>query len=80
MDTQGYDVEVFRGASGCIADVQGIQSELSVQPMYVGMPHYLEALTIYEAAGFDLYNLSVVNRMRDGGLLELNCFMKRYSR
>jgi hypothetical protein len=79
IDTQGYDVEVFKGASGCIANVRGLQSELSVQPVYMEMPHYLEALEAYEAAGFDLHNLSVVNRVPNGGLLELNCFMKRKS-
>jgi FkbM family methyltransferase len=77
MDTQGYDLEVFRGASGCLDLIHGIQSELSVQPLYKNMPHYLEALDVYESAGFDLYNLSVVNRIADGGLLELNCFMRR---
>lgn len=77
MDTQGYDLEVFRGSSGCIDNIQGIQSELSVQPLYKNMPHYLEVLEAYEASGFDLYNLSVVNRVSNGGLLELNCFMRR---
>jgi len=77
MDTQGFDLEVFKGASGCVADILGIQSELSVQPLYVGMPHYLEALAAYEQAGFDLYNLSVVTRTPAGGLVEMNCFMKR---
>ena len=77
IDTQGYDLEVFKGASGCIDKIQGIQSELSIQPIYKNMPHYLEAIEAYEAAGFDLYNLSVVNRVSNGGLLELNCFMRR---
>ena len=77
MDTQGYDLEVFRGTSGCIDKIQGIQSELSIQALYKNMPHYLEVLEAYEAAGFDLYNLSVVNRVSNGGLLELNCFMRR---
>ncbi|MES2739972.1 MAG: FkbM family methyltransferase [Pseudomonadota bacterium] len=77
MDTQGYDLEVFKGASACLDLVFGLQSELSVQPLYRAMPHYLEALALYEGSGFDLYNLSVVNRVADGGLLELNCFMKR---
>ncbi len=79
MDTQGYDLEVFRGASGCIENIQGMQSELSIQPLYKNMPHYLEALEAYEAASFALYNLSVVNRVSDGGLVELNCFMRRAS-
>lgn len=77
MDTQGYDVEVFRGAESCLDDIVGIQSELSVQPLYKGMPHYIESLQTYESAGYELYNLSVVNRIESGGLLELNCFMRR---
>lgn len=79
MDTQGYDLEVFKGAAGCLERIVGIQSELSIQPLYKNMPHYLEALEAYEAAGFDLYNLSVVNRIASGGLLEMNCFMRKAS-
>lgn len=77
MDTQGYDVEVFKGASNCIDNIYGLQSELSIQPLYKNMPHYLDALQVYEAAGFDLHNLSVVSRIANGGLLEMNCFMRR---
>ena len=77
MDTQGYDLEVFKGASGCLENIAAVQSELSVRPLYKNMPHYVESLETYENAGFDLYNLSVVNRVEDGGLLELNCFMRR---
>lgn len=77
MDTQGFDLEVFGGARSCLQDIHGLQSELSVQPLYKGMPHYVEALQTYESAGFELYNLSVVNRIATGGLLELNCFMRR---
>ncbi|HEV2612552.1 MAG TPA: FkbM family methyltransferase [Noviherbaspirillum sp.] len=77
MDTQGYDLEVFKGASDCISSIKGLQSELSVQPLYKNMPHYLEALAVYESAGFDLHNLSVVSRISNGGLLEMNCFMRR---
>lgn len=77
MDTQGYDLEVFSGATGALDRVLGLQSELSVKPLYEGMPHYIQSLETYQSAGFDLYNLSVVNRIETGGLLELNCFMRR---
>lgn len=77
MDTQGYDLEVFRGAGECIAAIAGLQSELSAQPLYHGMPHYLESLRVYEAAGFELYNLTQMNRARDGTVVEMNCLMKR---
>jgi FkbM family methyltransferase len=79
MDTQGFDVEVFKGASGCVGSLLGLQSELSVKPIYENMPHYLESLAVYEASGFELYNLSAVARMFGKGLVEVNCFMKRAS-
>lgn len=77
MDTQGFDLEVFKGASGCLNYIHGLQSEISIQPVYKGMPHYLEALEVYESAGFELFNFSTVSRLENGGLIELNCFMKR---
>ena len=77
MDTQGYDLEVFKGAGDAIHEIQGLQSELSVKAIYEGMPNYLEALSTYEEAGFSLYNLSVVSRSRRVGLVELNCTMMR---
>lgn len=77
MDTQGYDLNVFAGAQGCMDLIHGLQSELSVVPLYKEMPHYLEALAAYERADFQLFNLSVVSRITKGGLQELNCLMKR---
>lgn len=77
MDTQGYDLEVFKGAAGWCDRIVGLQSELSVQPLYAGMPGYLEALSTYEQAGFRLSNLSAVSRDTSGGLIELNCLMRR---
>ena len=77
MDTQGYDLEVFKGAEGVLSSVVGLQSELSVQPLYEGMPHYLDALTTFERAAFELHNLSVVGRGEDGAVIEMNCYMRR---
>lgn len=75
MDTQGYDIEVFKGAEGCLGEICALQSEISVRPLYKGMPHYLDALRIYEEAGFVLHDLTVVSRAHGGSLQELNCFM-----
>lgn len=62
MDTQGYDLEVFKGAGESCKTILGLQSEICVQPHYEGMPHYLDALATYEKAGFELFNLSTVAR------------------
>lgn len=78
MDTQGYDLEVFNGATGCIPHILGIQSEVSVKPIYAGMPHYLEALRTYETQGFRLHGLAEVRRdPEQGAIIEMNCVMMR---
>jgi len=80
MDTQGYDLEVFKGAEGCLDSICALQSEISIRPLYKGMPHYLDALKVYEEVGFELHDLTVVARAGNGCLQELNCFMVRSSR
>jgi FkbM family methyltransferase len=77
MDTQGYDLNVFHGAEGCIDKIRALMSEISVRPLYKDQPRYLDSLATYERAGFDLYHLSVVNREPGGGLQELNAYLKR---
>ncbi len=53
MDTQGYDLEVFAGASGALDRVVAIQSEVACVPIYDGMPQLLEQWRVYEEAGFE---------------------------
>ena len=80
MDTQGYDLNVFEGARACLDQIVALQSELSVSPLYHGMPHYLDALRIYEGAGFSLYHLALAARTEVGGIQELNCLMTKDNR
>lgn len=78
MDTQGFDLEVFRGAQGCLDGILGLQSEVSVKPIYQGMPHYLDSLRIYQESGFDLYGLAEVARHpQQNHIIEMNCVMMR---
>jgi FkbM family methyltransferase len=51
-DTQGYDLEVFRGAAGVLDRISALWVELSFQPTYKGAPGYKEALAEFERAGF----------------------------
>jgi FkbM family methyltransferase len=54
MDTQGWDREVLRGAERTLPRVDGLQSEVSVLPLYEGMTDYLEAIRELQDLGFDL--------------------------
>lgn len=77
MDTQGYDQQVMAGAGAVIDHVRLLQSEIAVEPLYDGMPRYTDALAGYQALGFRLMDLFVVNRTREGGVLEYDCLMRR---
>lgn len=64
MDTQGYDLRTFAGAGGRIKEVLGLQSEVACLPIYDHMPRMPEALTTYEAEGFEVTGMYPVNRDR----------------
>jgi FkbM family methyltransferase len=53
IDTQGYDLEVVRGATGVLDRVVGLQLELSVQQVYDGQPDYLDVLKKLRSLGFE---------------------------
>lgn len=81
MDTQGYDLEVFNGAEHCLDQILGLQSEVSVKPVYQGMPHYLDSIRTYESHGFELHGLAEVFRHpQRNNLIEMNCVMMRPAR
>jgi len=78
LDTQGYDLEVFLGAGERIHDLIGLQCELSLIPLYAGMPTIEDALTVFRAAGFDVtgfFPVAVENAT--ARLLEVDCVMIR---
>lgn len=74
MDTQGYDLEVFRGASSIMKNLVALQSEVSQKPIYQGMPRWTESINEYEQSGFRLAGLFPV--FRDGfQYIESDCLM-----
>ena len=79
MDTQGYDLEVLAGATASLQAVLAIQSEVSVIPIYVGMPGYLEAIDRMTGLGFNLSGLFTVDRDTELRVIEFDCVMVRRS-
>lgn len=78
MDTQGYDLEVIKGAAGCLENVLGLQSEISVRPLYENTPNYLQSLAEYHSLGFNLTGLFTVNLDRQTfNIVEYDCVMIR---
>ena len=78
MDTQGYDLKVLSGASQTLKSFLALQSEISVTPLYDGMPNYIESLKTFRDLNFELTGLYPVSRNPSSlQLIELDCVMRR---
>ncbi len=65
MDTQGYDLNVFRGSTKTLDMVVSMQSEISFMPIYDGMPNFLESLECFKEKGFKISGIYPVSRNKD---------------
>ncbi|MEA1967288.1 MAG: FkbM family methyltransferase [Thermodesulfobacteriota bacterium] len=75
MDTQGYDLKVFKGSLKSIKHIAFILSELSLIPIYSGMPNYLESLRKYEEYGFVISGLYPISRNKNLSVIEMDCML-----
>lgn len=74
VDTQGHDLEVFRGAAGILHRIVGLQAEVSLIPIYHDTPHWTKAMEIYEKR-FGVLGMFPVTRDDDGRVIEYDCLM-----
>jgi FkbM family methyltransferase len=75
MDTQGFDLEVLRGASGCRDRICAMQSEVSVIPIYGKMPDMQASLAEFSRCGFDLAGLFPVSRDESLRVIEFDAVL-----
>jgi FkbM family methyltransferase len=74
MDTQGYDLEVFKGLGDKCKHVVALQTEVSVIPIYKEMFPWTESVNFFERAGYGIVGLFPVNKdsLR---VIEYDCVM-----
>lgn len=77
LDTQGFDLEVLRGAGESLQAIQALQTEASIQPIYAGMPGYQTTIDWLQAAGFVLSGIYPNNETAFPVLVEVDCHMLR---
>jgi len=77
LDTQGWDLEVLRGATRCLPSIDALQTELAAQPVYEGMPSMRESLDYLDASGFDVSGFFPVNLDRMLRAVEFDCVAVR---
>ncbi len=78
IDAQGHDLPVFLGASGVIDKVVAMQAELSVIPVYEGVPDFLEVLAVFREGGFEVTGMFPIGRDDETLVVrEYDCVMTR---
>jgi FkbM family methyltransferase len=55
IDVQGYEPQVLAGATRCLAKVQLVQIELSLQPLYAGQQLWLKVVETMEQHGYQIW-------------------------
>jgi FkbM family methyltransferase len=75
LDTQGYDLEAFKGSLRCISAVKILQSEISFIPIYQGMPSFNESLAFYVSSGFQVSSFFPVTQRPNGAVIEMDCLL-----
>jgi FkbM family methyltransferase len=76
VDTQGYDIEVLRGAENVLPSIAALQTEASIIGIYKQMPTYIDTIRFLNERGFDITALHPVNRDQQQRLIEIDCVMR----
>ena len=77
LDTQGYDKHVFDGARGCLKHIAVLQSELSLIPVYDGMPQVYDLLREFHKNNFYISGMYPINRDESLAVIEYDCVLVR---
>jgi len=75
LDTQGYDLEVVKGAFVCLSAMTAVQTEAYVKPIYRDVPSFDTSIRLLREGGFEL---SAMFRASDGAfplLVDVDCIM-----
>lgn len=77
VDTQGFDLEVIRGAAASLPRIPVIQVELALQRSYEGQPGYLDVLAELANLGFAPAQLAPTFGDSHGRIVECDCVLVR---
>lgn len=73
LDTQGWDLEVLKGASAVLHRLVGLQLEAAVIPIYQQVPGFASTVEYVSGRGFDLTGVYPVSRDSLFRLIEVDC-------
>lgn len=75
LDTQGFDLNVFRGAKESLRHIHAMQSELSLISVYDGMGRSFAGIEHYHDAGFFISGMFPINVEKSLAVIEYDCVL-----
>jgi FkbM family methyltransferase len=75
LDTQGFDMQVLKGATESLPAMRALQTEASVIGIYKGVPDYMHTIRYLGERGFDVTGFYPVSRDASLRLVEFDCVM-----
>jgi FkbM family methyltransferase len=79
IDTQGYELEVLKGAEQTLEKIDTIQMEVSMIPLYEGSPDFAEVLEKMKALGYTVISIEPgFSDPRSGRMLQADFTFHRY--
>ena len=78
LDVQGYEDRVLRGAAHTLEQVELIECELSIVPLYTGQLTLRPMLDLLSTAGFELVDLEPGPRGRHGSTMYIDALFEKH--
>lgn len=75
LDTQGFDLHVFRGAGESLRHISAMQSELSLISVYEGMGRSFAGIEYYIDAGFFISGMYPIDIEKSLAVIEYDCVL-----
>lgn len=77
LDVQGYEIEVLKGASACLASAEFVLLEVSLWPYNQGAPLVADVLPWMDKHGFRAYEIVELSRRGDGVMVQADVLFIR---
>jgi FkbM family methyltransferase len=78
LDTQGSDLQVFRGAGRFAGQMAAVQVEVSCIPIYEGTPPFCESIAFFESMGYEISGFYPITFKENNlSVIEFDCMLVR---
>jgi FkbM family methyltransferase len=77
LDTQGYELEILKGAGNLLANLKAVLLETSLIPINKNAPTFSSVVSFMHERGFELFDFCSQIRRKDGVLWQTDLFFLR---